>query len=153
MRNKLILASTSTYRRALLQRLQLPFEVVGPMLDESRLAAETACEASVRLARQKAEHVAASAHDSTIIGSDQLAQFSDRILGKAGSARDQIAQLRQLSGAMVRFYTAICVIHQPSQMTREAVVPIEAQFRTLSAEIVERYVAAEPAWDCAGGFK
>ena len=153
MHNKLILASSSIYRCKLLRRLQVPFESIAPQLDESVLENEIPRAAAVRLARQKAQKIARSVTGSTIIGSDQLAEFAGQTLTKAGSAPAQVKQLQGLSGAEATFFTAVCVLHQPSGAIREAVIPVAVKFRTLSSQTIQRYVEAEPAWDCAGGFK
>ena len=152
---KLILASGSPHRQALLQRLQLPFTVEVPDLDESQLAGELPADMALRLASAKAalvaDRVADRVADAVVIGSDQVAQRGTTILGKPGDAASACKQLRNSSGRQVDFYTAICVIDGASR--QQYVEPFHVQFRELSEREIQRYVELEQPLDCAGSFK
>lgn len=148
---RLILASTSRYRRELLARLQRPFECVAPGVDESPLPGESPLALAVRLARLKAEAVAAQHPDALVVGSDQVAVRGMDALGKPGSVERCIAQLRASSGRTVEFLTAVHVVHgasSESHLDRTVV-----RFRALSDAEIARYVELEQPLDCAGGFK
>lgn len=150
-RRPLVLASTSRYRRELLDRLRLPFECVAPGVDESALAGEAAPTQAARLARLKAEAVAQQRPDAVVIGSDQVAELAGRVLGKPGNHAVATAQLQQCSGQEVVFHTAVCVLGgvQPQSLLDRTVV----RFRTLRDDEIERYLEAEQPFDCAGSFK
>jgi septum formation protein len=154
---ELILASTSKYRRELLQRLGLPFVCAAPGVDETAQFGERAAGLVARLAREKAAAVATAHPDAWIVGSDQAAVRTDAadgeiILGKPGSQSVCIDQLRRCSGQTVTFLTAVAVLKQ-------GVAPVEftdttrVMFRMLEDDTIERYVAREMPLDCAGGFK
>ena len=148
---RLILASTSRYRRELLARLQRPFECVAPGVEESRLPGESPPALAMRLARLKAEAVATRHPDALVVGSDQVAVRGDEVLGKPGSVERCIAQLRASSGLAVEFLTAVQVIHgtrAESHVDRTVV-----RFRVLGDDEIVRYVELEQPLDCAGGFK
>ena len=148
---RLILASTSRYRRELLARLQRPFECVAPGIDEARLPGETPSSLAVRLARLKAEAVAALHPGALVVGSDQVALLGADVLGKPGSVERCVAQLRASSGRAVEFLTAVHVVHgagAESHVDRTVV-----QFRDLGDDEIARYVEIEQPLDCAGGFK
>ena len=148
---RLILASTPRYRRELLARLQRPFECVAPGIDEARLPGETPSALAVRLARLKAEAVAALHPGALVVGSDQVALLGADVLGKPGSVERCVAQLRASSGRAVEFLTAVHVVHgagAESHVDRTVV-----QFRDLGDDEIARYVEIEQPLDCAGGFK
>lgn len=148
---RLILASTSTYRRELLARLRQPFDCVAPGVDEARLDGETPHALAARLARLKAEAVALQHPGALVIGSDQVAVRGDAVLGKPGTVEQCNAQLRASSGRTVEFLTAVHVAlgaHSESHMDRTVV-----RFRTLGDAEIARYVELERPLDCAGGFK
>ena len=148
----LILASTSPYRRELLGRLRLPFDCTRPDVDETPLRAENPAQLVRRLARAKAEAVAARhPDDAWVIGSDQAAEIEGQILGKPGGRQAAIAQLTAMSGRTVRFHTAVSLHRGPH--TLEALDLTQVRFRRLSAAEIERYVDAEQPFDCAGSFK
>jgi septum formation protein len=150
---RLVLASTSLYRRQLLERLAIPFTVHSPGIDETPLAGEDITSLVYRLAKAKAEAVALRYPDSVIIGSDQAAVRGATILGKPGTTEAAIAQLQAASGAQIVFHTAVHVI-APQQQRHEAHVDTTiVKFRSLSDEEIARYVAAEKPLDCAGAFK
>ena len=147
----LILASTSRYRRELLERLRLPFHVARPDVDESPLTEEAPPALAQRLARAKALAIAAEHPESWIIGSDQVAALESRALGKPGTRENAISQLRTMSGREVRFHTAVCLAHGEALI--EAMDTTLVRFRTLETDEIERYVDAEQPLDCAGSFK
>jgi len=149
----LILASTSPYRRALLERLGLAFECVAPQSEEARLAGEWPEHMAARLARAKAEAVAARFPDCIVIGSDQVAVRGEEVLGKPGSAERCREQLQQNSGREVIFLTAVHLIDGPHAQAHSHLDRTVVRFRELSAAEIDRYVAAERPLDCAGGFK
>jgi septum formation protein len=154
----LILGSTSVYRRELLTRLQIPFESASPGVDETPLPGEGARDLVVRLARLKAQAVAARHPEAWVIGSDQVAVLSDasqhdRILGKPGTAAKCIEQLQACSGRTLDFVTAVAVMHRREAALVEFVDTTRVTYRTLDAATIERYVERESPLDCAGGFK
>lgn len=151
----LILASTSPYRRELLARLGLPFRSVAPEVDEAAVPGEVPRATAVRLARAKAEAVAALHPGTLVIGSDQVADLKGQALGKPGSVEVARIQLAASAGHSVLFHTAVCVVdaRAPEAAPHEAVDTTRVVFRTLAAAEIARYLAAEPALDCAGSFK
>lgn len=148
----LLLASTSVYRRELLTRLGLPFDVARPDTDETPQPGEAPAALAQRLAVAKAAAVASQHPQAWVIGSDQVAEFDGRPIGKPGGRDGALAQLAAMSGREVRFMTGLCV-------TRHAQTPLTAlditvvRFRRLSGAEIERYVDAEQPYDCAGSFK
>jgi septum formation protein len=148
---KLILASTSVYRRELLERLRIPFEVVSPKVDETPLAGESTLELALRLARAKAAAVSKTHPDAWVIGSDQVADLCGAAIGKPGNFERALAQLQLMRGASVTFHTALCLMHGDTETTVS--IPTEVQFRKLSDEILEAYLLAEEPYDCAGSAK
>jgi septum formation protein len=149
---RLILASTSRYRRELLSRLGLPFQVIASGVDESTAPGEPPDAAAARLARAKALAVAAGNGDAVVIGSDQVAVCDGLRLDKPGDRPNAVRQLAAVSGRTVVFHTAVCVVG-PSAAHAEAVVPTAVQFRHLSPAVIERYVDREQPFDCAGSAK
>ena len=147
----LILASSSRYRRELLERFRLSFLAISPEVDESPLAGETPRDLALRLALAKAQAVFHRHPDSIVIGSDQAASLHDRPLGKPGNALAARAQLRALSGQTVVFHTALTVLSRSSAETVE--VPTTCVFRELSDSAIERYVAIDNPLDTAGSAK
>lgn len=150
---RLILASTSAYRRELLARLHAPFDAVAPGCDEHRLPDEPAQALALRLARLKAETVAARHPGSVVIGSDQVAVRGTEILGKPGTVERCTAQLQQSSGHEVVFLTAVHVVDGRSGRAESHVDHTVVRFRELGAYEIARYIAADAPLDCAGGFK
>jgi len=152
LRRPLWLASSSRYRRELLARLGLPFEHRSPDIDESRLPGETPDALARRLARAKAEAIAAVTPEAWVIGSDQVCALGDECLGKPGTLEGQRKMLARLAGNTVSFYTAVSIVG-PGGARHEHLDETRCVFRELSSEDIEAYVGAEPATDCAGGFK
>jgi 7-methyl-GTP pyrophosphatase len=150
---ELVLASTSRYRRALLERLGVPFSVAHPDVPEHRLPAEDAEAMAVRLARAKALAVAQNFPSALIIGSDQVAECDGRLLGKPGDHVRAAAQLRSLSGREAVFHTAVCVHDARRAITLERLVPSRVRFRALDDAVIERYLRREQPYDCAGSAK
>ncbi|NUS60033.1 MAG: septum formation inhibitor Maf [Lysobacter sp.] len=148
---RLILASTSPYRRELLGRLRLPFDVVRPEVDETPQPGETPTTLALRLARAKAAAVSARHPDAWVIGSDQVADLDGAPLGKSGGREAAIAQLLSMSARAVVFRTAVSV--QRGDTHFDSIDATRVRFRPLSQQEVERYVDAEQPFDCAGSFK
>jgi len=148
---KLILASTSVYRRELLERLHIPFFVVSPQVDETPLSGESPLNLALRLASAKARAVAKEHPDAWVIGSDQVADLCGAALGKAGNFERALAQLQLMRGATVTFHTALCLMNDEVETTFS--VPTEVTFRELSDEVLEAYLHAEEPYDCAGSAK
>ena len=149
----LILASTSPYRRALLERLRVPFESVAPQTDETPIPGEPPAQMALRLARLKAEAVATRFPQGVVIGSDQVAVRGDTKLGKPGSIETCRQQLRQSSGQEVQFLTAVHLIDGPHGRSESHIDRTTVRFRALEADEIDRYIAADNPLDCAGGFK
>ena len=149
----LILASTSSYRRQLLERLQHPFDVVHPEVDETPLDGESGPQTAERLALAKARAVALHHPDALVIGSDQVAYAGDRRFGKPGTVDGAIAQLRQMRGQSVIFHTGVAVVHARTGTEDIEGVPTEVRFRDLDDAEIIRYVNAEHVLDCAGSAK
>ena len=150
---RILLASTSVYRRQLLARLGMAFDVVDPCVDETPLAGEVAEELVSRLAQAKARAGAKDVHDALVIGADQVAVLDGEILGKPGSAEANRRQLQRAAGRQVQFFTGLCLFATHSQRATVAVVPFAVQFRKLTREQIAAYVEYEQAFDCAGGFR
>jgi septum formation protein len=147
----LILASTSRYRRELLARLRLDFEVARPDVDESALPGESPSVLARRLASAKAAAIAAQSPQAWVIGSDQVADLDGRALGKSGGREAAIAQLQEMSDRAVAFRTAVCVMR--GEVSFDAFDTTLVRFRNLDHAEIERYVDAELPFDCAGSFK
>lgn len=150
---KLVLASTSAYRRMLLERLSIPFEVARPNTDETPLAGEHPAACAQRLATEKARAVAADWPDALIIGSDQVAHIGDEVFGKPGTETRAIAQLQRMSGQTVVFHTALALLNTRNGHLQVEGVPTQVKFRTLTDEEIRRYVEKEQPLDCAGSAK
>jgi septum formation protein len=150
---KLILGSTSVYRRELLERLRIPFSVESPHVDESPLPGEAPAALARRLALAKAQAVAVRFPDAVVIGSDQVADLEGQSLGKPGNHARAVLQLQQMSGKVVIFQTAIAVVCRTSGFVQEALAPVKVKFRELTASEIENYLQAEQPYDCAGSAK
>ncbi|MFL6579924.1 MAG: Maf family protein [Burkholderiales bacterium] len=149
----LVLASTSRYRRELLERLKLPFQTAAPEADETPLAGETPATTAGRLALNKAQSVLAKYPDSLIIGSDQVAFCGSMRLDKPGDHARALKQLRYASGKLVNYITAVVLLNAGSRHAQTKLVSTEVKFRKLSDAEIARYLEAEPAYDCAGSAK
>jgi septum formation protein len=148
---RLVLASTSRYRRELLERLGLPFEVARPDVDETPGPGESPAALAARLALAKARAVAAG-RDAWVIGSDQVAALDGAPLGKPGTAEAARNQLARMSGQSVAFFTGLCIAHRDGTVL-QALDTTTVRFRPLAAAEIARYVASEQPLDCAGSFK
>ena len=153
MPQKLILASTSPYRRELLGRLGLAFEVTNPQTDESPLADEPPEAMALRLSEAKARAVAQTHTDALIIGSDQVATVDCKIYGKPGTHERAVEQLRALSGKTVNFFTGLCLLNARTGVSEVRGIPTLVTFRELSNKEIENYLRREPAYNCAGSAK
>jgi len=147
----LLLASTSPYRRALLERLRLPIRPARPDVDETPLPGEDGPALAQRLARAKAAAIAAQHPESWIVGADQVAELDGQPIGKPGHRDGALAQLTAMSGRAVRFHTAVCLVR--GDVRHDALDVTEVRFRVLQAAEIERYLDAEQPFDCAGSFK
>ncbi len=150
---ELILASTSPYRRELLERLGLDFTTAAPDVDESRLAGESPQAMVRRLSEAKARAVAAQHPAALIIGSDQMAVCGDEVLGKPGSHDKAVAQLAHLSGQRVSFLTGLCLYDSAADRAQLDVIAFHVVFRALDADMIENYLRREQPYNCAGSFK
>lgn len=151
MQVSLILASTSKYRRELLERLKIPFEVVAPEVDETPLAKETPAELVLRLAKAKAQVVAKQYPNSWVIGSDQVADFLGAAIGKPMDHERAMAQLQLMRGETITFRSGICLMKGDQHYLNS--VDTEVSFRKLSDDAIERYLLTEKPYDCAGSAK
>lgn len=149
----LVLGSTSPYRRALLERLQIPFEVAAPDVDETPHAGETPAVLAQRLARAKALAVARLFPQAVVIGSDQVADLQGTPLGKPGTHANAVAQLRQMRGQTVVFQTAVAVVCLESGFEQSSLAAVHVTFRDLSDVEIESYLRTEQPYDCAGSAK
>ncbi|NOY62877.1 MAG: septum formation inhibitor Maf [Gammaproteobacteria bacterium] len=154
----LILASSSPFRRALLERLHLPFETRAPDLDETPLDGETPWQLVERLALAKARAVAVQRSDALVIGSDQVAVVDGAMLGKPGGHENAVQQLHQLSGRQIIFLSGLALVKcgekgAENRSEQSEVIPFVAHFRRLSSAQIENYLRLEPAYGCAGAFK
>ncbi|TPW17540.1 MAG: maf protein [Halothiobacillaceae bacterium] len=150
---RLILASSSPYRAELLRRLQLPFEIAAPAVDESPLSDETARELALRLAEKKARAVESRFPNSLIIGSDQVAALEGQLLGKPGHHAAAVAQLHHNSGKWVDFYTSLCLLNSTSGRVQRDLDLYSVRFRDLTSDQIESYLQREQPYQCAGSFK
>jgi septum formation protein len=151
--NVLVLASSSPYRRMLLERLRVPYSSASPDLDESPLPGETPPQTAVRLAEAKARAVAARFPGATVIGSDQVAVLDGTPLGKPGTHAAALAQLQAMRGRSVVFHTAVCVLDANRGTCRTEDVPTTVRFREYSDAQAERYLELDKPYDCAGSAK
>ncbi len=150
---RLVLASTSRYRRELLERLRLPFDVVAPGVDEVPVDGEAPAETALRLALAKAEAVAAEDGEAVVIGSDQVADLDGRGLGKPGDHARATAQLRAMRGRTVVFQTAVAVVCRATGFRGTELAAVSVRFRELGDAEIERYLRSEMPYDCAGSAK
>ena len=149
----LILGSTSTYRRELLSRLRIPFEVVAPEVDETPNPHEAPAQLACRLAMVKARAVAIRFPQSVVIGSDQVADLDGEAIGKPGAHEAAVAQLQRMRGKRVVFQTAVAVVCEETGFAQVELAVVEVFFRTLADAEIEAYLRAEQPYDCAGSAK
>ncbi len=150
---KLILASSSPYRRALLARLKIPFEAISPDVDEAPKPSETPEQMVERLSREKARKVAAAHPDALVIGSDQVAVYNGSIVGKPHGHDMAVAQLREASGRTVMLYTGLVLRNAATGKEQCEVIPYRVTFRNLTDELIESYLRKEQPYSCAGSVK
>lgn len=153
MARRLVLASTSPYRRELLGRLRIPFETAAPLTDESALAGEAPEATALRLAEAKARAVANDFPDALIIGSDQVAAQGSQRYGKPGNRANAVAQLRAMRGREIVFHTGLCLLDAASGMLQARCIDIHVGFRELGDAEIEAYLDKEDALNCAGSAK
>ncbi len=149
----LVLASSSPYRRQLLERLNLPFAWAAPDIDETPLPGETPEQLTLRLAEAKARALSERYPTHLIIGSDQVLLLDGQPVSKPGNHANALEQLRRCSGKSIRFLTSLCLLDSASDTARSIVEPFEVVFRQLDEATIERYLLAEQPYDCAGSFK
>lgn len=150
---QLVLASTSPFRKALLEKLGVPFATASPDVDESPHADENAEQMVKRLSEAKARAVAEQYPDALIIGSDQVAVIDDQILGKPGTHQRAVEQLHHASGKIVTFLTGLCLYNSATNESQSEVVPFRVHFRNLNDSQIENYLQKEQPYNCAGSFK
>ena len=148
-----ILASSSRYRRGLLERVLDDFEAVSPQVDETAAPGETPLALAGRLAREKAEAVSSRHRRALVIGSDQVAVLEDRVIGKPGDHSGAVDQLLAVSGKSLRFLTAVCVLEPLSRRRFEHVDTTDVRFRRFDRRLVETYLRHDQPYDCAGSFR
>ena len=150
---QLILGSTSRYRRELLERLRIPFQVVAPDVDETPLPQESPIDLAERLALAKAKAVAAQFPQAVVIGSDQVADLNGQSLGKPGTHDKAVAQLRMMRGQTVVFQTAVAVVCKETGFEQCSLATVRVKFRDLTDDEIENYLRIEQPYDCAGSAK
>jgi septum formation protein len=150
---RLVLASTSPYRRELLTRLRIPFETVAPEVDEGPARGEAPPELAMRLACAKARAAQAAYPDALIIGCDQVAVVGATLLNKPGSHDKAVEQLTLMSGQRVSFYTALCLLNARSLRQQAVIEPVTVHMRKLKRAEIERYLLTEQPYDCAGAAR
>ena len=150
---KLVLASTSPFRKQLLDKLRLPYETASPDIDETPLHDESVEAMVIRLAEGKARAVAEQHPEALIIGSDQSAVLNGEVLHKPGNFDNAFQQLKNASGQKIIFQTGLCLYNSETQNTQSLCVPYTVVFKTLSDQQIENYLKAEEPYNCAGSFK
>jgi septum formation protein len=149
----LILASSSPFRRELLQRLRYPFECDSPHIDESAITDESPEDYVKRLSLAKAQAIAAKQSNAWVIGSDQCAVLNNQVIGKPKNHEEAVAQLQASSGKSVQFLTGLCVLDSDTKHYQVDLIPYTVVFRALSLADIEAYLALEQPYQCAGSFK
>ena len=150
---KLVLGSTSPFRKDILQKLNLPFECAKPNIDETAQINEMPIQLVERLAIEKAKAAAKGYSDALVIGSDQVAVCNNNILGKPHNFENAVKQLTQFSGQQVTFYTGLCVYDVTKNKSLSLVEPFSVYFNQLTSTDIENYLHAEEPYNCAGSFK
>ena len=153
MNPKIVLASTSPFRRELLGKLGLPFEIANPKTDETPLPGEAPENTALRLSEAKAKAVAKDFPDALIIGSDQVAVLNGRVFGKPGNHERAVEQLRTLSGNTINFFTGLCVHNARTGHSHLRGIPTRVGFRELGDQEIENYLRRETPYNCAGSAK
>ena len=149
----IVLASSSIYRRGLLDRFLGEYEAVSPKVDESDDGTEMPEHLAARLAREKAEAVSSTHRDSLIIGADQVAVLDDQVLGKPGDHQKAMEQLLAISGKSLQFLTAVCVLDPAGRTRHEYIDRTAVRFRQFDLRLAETYLRHDEPYDCAGSFK
>ncbi len=149
----IVLASSSEYRRGLLDRILSQYESVSPDVDESNVDDLAPLELAAKLARAKAEAVAVNARDSLVIGADQLAVLDDRVMGKPGNHQRAVEQLLAANGKAVTFLTAVCILDPLGRARYEHIDKTTVRFRQFDRRLAEAYLRLDEPYDCAGSFK
>ena len=150
---RLILGSTSPYRRDVLQRLRLPFDTDAPRVDEHARPGEAPAALASRLALEKAREVARRHPGAVVIGADQVAELDGQAIGKPGDHARAVAQLQSMRGRRVVFHTAVAVVRPDTGFAQALLAPVTVVFRTLSDAEIEHYLRLEQPYDCAGSAK
>ena len=151
--SRIVLASSSAYRKALLARIGLDCRVISPDIDENALQNEMPAATALRLAESKARRIAECEPAALIIGSDQVAVLDNELIGKPGSHAAAARQLEAMSGKTVVFHTALCLLNAATGAVQRANVPTTARFRVLNSAQIERYLHQDQPYDCAGSAK
>ena len=151
--NVLILASSSAYRRMLLEKLRIPFSILSPEIDETPKVDESPVETASRLAREKAEKAGIRHPDALIIGCDQVAVLGEEVIGKPCNFDNAFRQLKMMRGKTVTFYSALCLYHSGKGSLQSAVVPCEVSFRNYTDAQIENYLNLDEPYHCAGSAK
>ncbi len=149
----IILASSSPYRRGLLDRFLDSYEAISPDVDESNNEGRTPAALATHLARKKAEAVATNARQALVIGADQLAVLDDRVLGKPGDHQKAVEQLLAASGKSVTFLTAVCILDPIGRTRHEHTDKTTVHFRQFDRRLADAYLRHDQPYDCAGSFK
>ena len=150
---KLILASTSPFRKTILEKLGVAFEIMSPEVDETASSDETPQQLVERLSIAKAKAVADKVKDALVIGSDQVSVINNEIIGKPHTYENAVKQLKNASGKTVTFYTGLCLYNSSTQQYQSEVVPFDVVFRDLNDQLIENYLKKEEPYNCAGSFK
>ena len=150
---QLVLASTSPFRRDILEKLGLPFDCHAPEVDETPHTGESPSQLVERLSIAKAQAVAAHLKEGLVIGSDQVAVIDNDILGKPGNHENAVMQLERAAGKTVTFLTGLALVNASAGSIQADVVPFKVVFRKLTREQIENYLNAEQPYNCAGSFK
>lgn len=150
---KLILASTSPFRKTILDKLGVDFDIASPEVDETALSNETPQQLVERLSIAKAKAVADKVDSALVIGSDQVSVIDGAIIGKPHNHENAVKQLQNASGKTVTFYTGLCLYNASTDQYQSEVIPFNVVFRHLSQQQIERYLKKETPYNCAGSFK
>lgn len=150
---KLILASTSPFRKNILDKLGVDFDTASPETDETALENEKPQQLVERLSIAKAKAIADKVSDSLVIGSDQVSVINGEIIGKPHTHENAVKQLQKASGKTVTFYTGLCLYNSTTQQYQSEVVPFDVVFRDLDEQLIENYLRKEEPYNCAGSFK